>query len=123
MIEHWIKTVCTQAGWALPSKNIHDRYRFRLESDIIVDASSPDERTLVLEAEIAKFSSFDRDLLKKSATAVLPRVFKDSATLSLNTAGQSLNLHRVITLGALRAADFSSVMENFINDLAFYKSL
>lgn len=124
MIKHWIETVCSQAGWTVPSKNINDKYRFRLEPDIIVDASSPDERTLVLEAKIATFSRFDRDeMLKRAATAVLPRVFKDSATLGLDTANQRLTLHRVITLGALRASDFSSVMENFLNDLAFYKSL
>ncbi|MBI9092602.1 MAG: type III secretion system chaperone [Desulfobacterium sp.] len=124
MIEHWIQSVCSQAGWTLPSKNIDDKYRFRLEPDIIIDASSPDERTLVLEAEIATLSRFDRDeKVKKAATAVLPRVFKDSATLGMDMANQRLHLHRVVTLGALRASDFTNVMESFINDLAFYRSL
>lgn len=124
MIERWIESVCSQAGWALPGKNMDNKYRFRLEPDMIIDASSPDERTLVLEADITSFSRFDRDeKIQKAATSVLPRVFKDNATLSLDMATQRLGLHHVVTLGALRASEFTSVMEQFINSLAFYKSL
>lgn len=124
MIQQWIESVCSHAGWQVPEKNIENKYRFRLEPDIIIDASSPDERTLVLEADVREFSGFDRDsILKKAATAVLPRVFKDSCTLSLDMSKNSLCLHSVVTLGALRASEFPEVMESFINGLVFYKSL
>ncbi|MCK5099136.1 MAG: type III secretion system chaperone, partial [Desulfobacteraceae bacterium] len=123
MIQRWIESVCSHAGWEVPGKNIEGKYRFRLEPDIIVDASSPDERILVLEAQVTTFSRFDRDsILKKAATAVLPRVFKDTFTLSLDNAKKRLCLHSVVTLGALRASEFPEVMESFINGLVFYKS-
>jgi hypothetical protein len=124
MIERWIETVCSQAGWEKPYKNGEEKYRFRLEPDMVVDASSPDERTLVLETEITSISGFDRDeKLRRAATTVLPRVFKDGATLGLDTTGQVLCLHQVVTLGALRASEFAGVMEDFINTLAFYRAL
>jgi len=124
MIESWIETVCARAGWAVPSKNSSDKYRFRLEGNMIIDASSLDHRTLVLEAEIAKLPRSNGDeMIKRAATAVLPRIFKDTATLSLDMANQSLHLHRVVTLGALRASEFADVMGNFANELAFYKAL
>jgi hypothetical protein len=124
MIQRWMEQVCSQAGWAIPAKNTDNVYRFRLEPDIIVDASSPDERTLILGAKVTSLDGFNRDdMLKKTATAVLPRTFKDSATISFDPAGQDLFLHCVITLGALRVSDFSGVMESFLNDLAFYRSL
>ena len=119
-----MEAVCAKAGWAVPSINSSDRYRFRLDRDMIIDAASPDQRTLVLEAEIRKLSRANRDqTIKRAATAVLPRTFTDTATLSLDMENLTLRLHRVILLGALRASEFSDVMENFVNDLAFYKAL
>ena len=124
MIHQWIERVCSHAGWEVPGKNSEDKYRFRIEPDIIVDASSPDDRVLVLEATVATFTRFDRDsMIKKAATAVLPRVFKDTSTLSIEKATNSLCLHNVVSLGVLRASEFPEVMENFINGLVFYKSL
>lgn len=124
MIKPWMEAVCAKAGWTVPSINSSNRYRFRLDRDMIIDAASPDQRTLVLEAEIRKLSRADRDLaMKRAATAVLPRTFTDTATLSLDMENQSLRLHRVVLLGALRASEFSDVMEDFVNDLAFYKEL
>lgn len=91
---------------------------------MIIDASSLDHRTLVLEAEIVKLPRANGDeMIKRAATAVLPRIFKDTATLSLDMVNQSLHLHRVVTLGALRASEFADVMGNFANELAFYKAL
>lgn len=91
---------------------------------MVVDAWSPEERIMILEAQVVKLESHDRvRVIKKAATAVLPRVFKDSATLSLDPATRHLCLHRTVTLGALRATDFPGVMENFLNELAFYRSL
>ncbi len=124
MIKPWMEAVCAKAGWSVPSINSNDRYRFRLDRDMIIDAASPDQRTLVLEAEIKKLSRADRDqAIKRAATAVLPRTFTDTATLSLDMENLSLRLHRVVLLGALRASEFPDVMEDFINDLAFYKAL
>ncbi|MBF0201653.1 MAG: type III secretion system chaperone [Desulfamplus sp.] len=124
MIERWIESVCSRAGWPLPFKNSEDKYRFRIEPDLIIDAWSPDERTLILHAPVVKLTRDTRDhAIRMAATSVLPRIFKDSSVLSLDTAAQTLGLHRVVTLGAIRASEFGDVMENFINDLAFYKSL
>lgn len=124
MIKPWMEAICAKAGWNVPGINSSDRYRFRLDGDMIIDASSPDHRTLVLEAEIRKLSRADRDqTIQRAAAAVLPRTFKDTAILSLDMDEQSLHLHRVVLLGALRASEFSDVMEDFINDLAFYKAL
>lgn len=124
MIDQWIQSVCSQAGWEQPVKNNENKYRFRIEPDLVIDASSPDDRILVLESQVSFFADRHRDeLVRQAATAVLPRVFKDSATLSLDAAGNGLVLHCTVTLGALRATEFPGVMENFINDLVFYKSL
>jgi hypothetical protein len=124
MIKPWMEAVCAKAGWSVPGIDSSDRYRFRLDGGMIIDASSPDHRTLVLQAEIKKFSQADRDqTIKRAATAVLPRTFTDTATLSLDMEKKSLRLHRVVLLGTLRASEFSDVMENFVNDLAFYKAL
>lgn len=124
MIEQWITSVCSEAGWDRPSINIEGKYRFRLESDMAVDASSLDERTIVLEAAVKTLEQHGGEVfLKKAGSAVLPRVFKDNGTLSWLPGTKTVYLHQVVTLGALRASDFPGVMENFINTLAFYKSL
>ena len=124
MIKPWMEAVCAKAGWSIPGIDSRDRYRFRLDGGMIIDASSPDHRTLVLEAEIKKLSRADRDqTIQRAATAVLPRTFKDTATLSLDMEKLSLHLHRVVLLGALRASEFSDIMEDFVNDLAFYRAL
>jgi len=43
--------------------------------------------------------------------------------VSLDPDTRALCLHAEVTLGALRASDFPHVMERFLNDLAFYRSL
>ncbi|MCG8565190.1 MAG: CesT family type III secretion system chaperone [Desulfobacterales bacterium] len=124
MIEQWLEAVCSQAGWEKPWKNSRGKYRFRLEPDWVVDVWAPDERTLRLESRVAILEGQEGEaFLRKAAVAVLPRVFKDGATLALTPDKTGLILHRTVTLGALRASDFSGVMENFLNDLGFYKSL
>ena len=122
MIERWIDGVCSRAGWAPPRVNNQGKYRFRLESGGAVDASSPDDRTLVLEADVGSVDGGDGEaLFRKAATAVLPRVFSDGGTLCLRQ--KRLWLTWVVTLGALRASEFPGIMESFLNDLAFYRSL
>ncbi|WP_022665963.1 type III secretion system chaperone [Desulfospira joergensenii] len=125
MIDQWIESVCSGAGWDRPFKSRDSRYRFRLESGWVVDASpGADDRTLVLEAKVRTLAPHDSDfLLKKTAGAVVPRTFKDSATISYDSGSKTLYLHRVVALGALRASEFPGVMEDFLNDLAFYRSL
>lgn len=124
MIEDWIDAVCTHAGWSRPYKNREDQYRFRLDNGLVVDAGSPDDRTLVLKADIAPLSRDNRDhLIRRAASAVVPRTFTDHCVVSLDPMTQTLCLHAQVTLGALRASQFPEIMENFINDLAFYRSL
>lgn len=124
MITQWIEAVCAEAGWPPPAKNGENKYRFRLEPDMKIDAIASDDRTLILQALITPLHRDHREVtLRRAATAVLPRVFRDSAVLSLDTETQGLYLHRVVTLGALRRSDFGDVMKRFIDDLAFYKSL
>ena len=124
VIEQWIDSVCAHAGWDRPQRDGRDRYRFRLEQGLTVDASAPDQRTLGLAALIASPGQPDFDaLVFRAATAVVPRAFKDGAVVSLDPDTGDLCLHAQITLGALRASEFPGIMERFLNELAFYRAL
>lgn len=124
MIEQWLDVVCKDAGWKKPNANKNGRYRFRLASGVNVDVSSAGPRELRLEADIVKLpASGGEDLLEKAARAVLPRVFKDDSSLGLDPTTGTLILQHTVVLGALRHSQFSAVMENFLNDLHFYRSI
>lgn len=124
MINQWIEVVCQEAGWEKPHVNSSGRYRFRLASGINVDVSSTGPRELRIESEIVSITGSSGDhLLEKAARAVLPRVFKEGAAMGIDPDTNTLVLHQTVVLGALHHSEFSSVMENFLNDLHFYRSI
>lgn len=124
MLENWIETVCKAAGWSHPYQHINGAYRFRLQDDVNVDVSSSDHREILLEADIVHIpETSEADMLEKAARAVLPRVFKDSGIVCYHGDSGSLVLQQNVIAGTLRHSQFAGVMEHFLNDLYFYKSL
>ena len=124
MVDIWIKTVCDAAGWNLPGRNLQGGYRFRFAQDITVDISALDQREMLMAAEIVPLTGSNRDqILEKTALAVLPRVFKDTGTVATDPEKQRLILQKKVVLGTLRHAQFSRVMETFLNELHFYRAL
>lgn len=130
-----VAALASHAGWKDPRQDEDGAYRFRLENGLDFAVFSPDDRVVVLRADITALpaAAMEREEMLRDAAKRQAGVCRTRASVAaVEPAGQSLLksdsapgdrliLYRMADLAAGQE-NFDLVARDFLNDLAWWKA-
>lgn len=130
-----VAALASHAGWKDPRQDEDGAYRFRLENGLDFAVFSPDDRVVVLRADITALPAAAmereemlRDAAKRQAGVCRTRAsvaaveYAGQSLLKLDAAsGDRLVLYRMAELAAGQET-FELAARDFLNDLAWWKA-
>ena len=125
MLHSTVRSMCARAGWKEPSADEKGVYAFDLEGDLAFTLSSPDgERLLARSALLVPKAG--QEIAEETLAAVLritaARFTRLKAVTALDPETGELELYAFTGLRDADADTQETFMENFLNELSFWKA-
>ncbi|HJB65987.1 MAG TPA: molecular chaperone Tir [Candidatus Mailhella merdavium] len=134
-LSNLVAALASHAGWKDPRQDEDGAYRFRLENGLDFAVFSPDDRVVVLRADITALpaAAMEREEMLRDAAKRQAGVCRTRASVAaVEYAGQSLLksdaasgdrlvLYRMAELAAGQET-FELAARDFLNDLAWWKA-
>jgi hypothetical protein len=125
MLQATVRTICDAAGWKVPAADAGGRYSFSLEDGLDFSLSSPDGDRLfacavLLTPETGR--EFPSEVIARVLGATAARFAGLRAVPALDPQTGALVLYCFTALKRQTGYLLGHFMENFLNDLAFWKA-